>query len=226
MSRKSSTLSVRVRGDMACFTRPEMKAERVSYSVITPSAARGVIEAVFWKPAIVWRIDRIRVLTPISWVSFRRNEVANTAVAPAAAVISDGGTAPMQLVEDDRAQRNTVALRDVDYVIDAHFELTHRAGPEENVRKFEEMFARRLNKGQHFHQPYLGCREFIADVQPVDDSTPLSIPETRDLGIMLWDLDFHDRKGHPRFFHARLVDGVVDVPTDPESTLEFSGAMQ
>ncbi|MEZ6128331.1 MAG: type I-C CRISPR-associated protein Cas5c [Planctomycetaceae bacterium] len=223
MQKESQSLQLRVQGPMACFTRPEMKAERVSYAVITPSAARGVLEAVFWKPAIVWRIDQIRVLNPIQWISFRRNEVKNRAVAPAAAIIDGGGTVPMQLIEDDRAQRNTVALRDVDYVIEAHFELTERAGPEETVKKFEEMFKRRVDKGQHFHQPYLGCREFIADILPVDGDTPTPISDSRDLGLMLWDMSFSENGNRPRFFHAQMQNGVVAVPADPESTLKLKG---
>ncbi len=212
-------VAVRVQGKIACFTRPELKAERVSYSVMTPSAARGVLEAIFWKPAIVWRIDRIRVLNDIKWIAFRRNEVNSRAATPAAATIASGGVAPVLIVEDDRAQRNTVALRDIDYVIEAHFELTGRAGPEENVNKLSEMFHRRLSKGQHFHQPYLGCREFIADVSPVGDDCPDPIDHSQDLGLMLWDIEFGP-KNRPRFFHARLEDGILEVPADPESTLK------
>lgn len=213
---KSNQFHIRVTGELACFTRPELKAERVSYPVITPSAARGVLEAVFWKPAIVWRIDRIRVLSPIHWVAFRRNEVSSRASAPAASVIKSGGAAPTLLIEPDRAQRNTVALRDVDYIIDAHFELTHRAGPGENVQKFAAMFERRLDRGQHFHQPYLGCREFVCDVLPVDADAPQPIAESRDLGLMLWDIDFSPNGNRPRFFNARLENGIVDVPSRNE----------
>lgn len=225
MSSRSSTLSIRASGHIACFTRPEMKAERVSYSVITPSAARGILEAIFWKPAIAWKIDRISVLKPVSWMNFRRNEVMDRAASPTIGLIKDGGSVPFQSVEDDRAQRNTVALRDVDYIIAAHFELTAQAGATENVRKFEDMFTRRVNKGQHFHQPYMGCREFVADVQPVDDSAPSPISDSRDLGIMLWDLDYRERKGRPRFFHAHMINGVIDVPDNPEMTLEREGGM-
>ncbi len=215
----SQHVSARVQGRIACFTRPELKAERVSYAVMTPSAARGVLEAIFWKPAIVWRIDRIRVLSEIKWIAFRRNEVNSRAATPSAATIATGGIAPVLIVEDDRAQRNTVALRDVDYVIEAHFELTDRAGPEESVNKFSEMFHRRLKKGQHFHQPYLGCREFIAEVSPVDDDCPDPIDHSQDLGLMLWDIEFGE-KNRPRFFHARLEQGIVEVPANPDSPLQ------
>lgn len=210
---------VRAQGDVACFTRPELKAERVSYTVMTPSAARGVLEAILWKPAIRWRVDRIKVLSPIRWIAFRRNEVGSRASAPAAAVIDNGGIAPVLIVEDDRAQRNTVALRNVDYVIEAHFELTDRAGSEDNPRKFADMFERRLEKGQHFHQPYLGCREFVADVSPVTDDAPPPIDHSQDLGLMLWDIDFGPDKNRARFFRARLDNGVMEVPGDPEGTL-------
>ncbi len=212
MTATSPTLALRASGPVACFTAPEFKAERVSYPVITPSAARGIFEAVLWKPDIRWRIDRIKVLSPIRWIAFRRNEVSSRAAAPAAAVVDRGGTAPVLIVEDDRAQRNTVALRDVDYIIEAHFELTERAGPNETVRKFVEMFTRRLERGQHFHQPYLGCREFIAEVAPVTDDAPSPIDHSQDLGLMLWDIEFAKEGNRPRFFHARLDRGVIDVP--------------
>lgn len=219
MSEAGSKQFVRVRGPVACFTRPELKAERVSYCVITPSAARGLLEAILWKPAIRWRIERIKVLSEIRWIAFRRNEVGSRASSPAATVIERGGIAPVLIVEDDRAQRNTVALRDVDYIIEAHFELTDRVGPGENARKFEDMFQRRLEKGQHFHQPYLGCREFVADVAPVAEDSPAPIDHSQDLGLMLWDIDFGGEKNRPRFFRARLDNGVLEVPANPESTL-------
>jgi CRISPR-associated protein Cas5d len=219
-------LTVRVGGSLACFTRPELKAERFSYPVMTPSAARGVLEAVLWKPAIRWRVERIKVLAAIVFTSFRRNEVGSIAVAPARATITAGGPHDDFYIEDRRQQRNTVALRDVDYVIEARFELTDRAGPEDNRSKFVEMFRRRVEKGQHFHQPYFGCREFAANVSPADDNTPSPIDDSRDLGLMLWDIDFgSDTKGKPRnrpiFFAAQLVNGVLEVPADPEATLNL-----
>ena len=214
MARDSPELSLRARGPLACFTRPELKVERVSYPVMTPSAARGLVEAVLWKPAIRWRIHRIRVLAPIRFVSFRRNEVNSKASTPPRKLVDEGGQPPTLYADDDRAQRNTVALRDVDYVIDASFEMTERAGPAENVTKFVEIFERRLAKGQTFHQPYLGCRELAADVLPADGA-PLPIAEDRDLGLMLWDVEFRPQGNRPLFFAARLERGVVEVPADP-----------
>ncbi len=213
------TLAIRVSGPIACFTAPEFKAERVSYPVITPSAARGILEAVFWKPAIRWRIDRIKVLSSVRWIAFRRNEINSRAATPSTATVERGGAAPVLIVEADRAQRNTVALRDVDYVIEAHFELTHRAGPEESIRKFVEMFQRRLHKGQHYHQAYLGCREFPADVEPVTDDVPAPINHSQDFGLMLWDIEFSKQRNRARFFRARMKHGVIDVPAEPVGVL-------
>jgi CRISPR-associated protein Cas5d len=215
MPNRSPTLRLQASGPLACFTRPELKVERVSYPVMTPSAARGLLEAVVWKPAICWHVERIHVLEPIRFVAFRRNEVSTKASAPAAATVRDGGTVLPYFADDDRAQRNTVALRDVSYVVDAHFTLTGRAGPTDNVTKFVEIFERRLEKGQCFHQPYLGCRELAAEVEPVTD-TPQPIAETRDLGLMLWDVEYSPGRNRPLFFEARLVDGVLDVPETPK----------
>jgi len=199
----SQRFRVRVRGPLACFTRPEMKVERVSYEVMTPSAARGVLEAIVWKPAIRYRIHEIAVLSDIRWISFRRNEVASRMSSRRRDYCAD----------EDRAQRHTVALRDVDYVITASFSLTPQAGPEDNVRKFEEMFLRRLEKGQHFHQPYLGCREFAADVSPAEVGIqPIQIGVDRPLGLMFFDFDYRGAATQPLFFDARLRDGVVHVP--------------
>lgn len=214
---RSPTLALRACGPLAIFTRPELKVERVSYPVMTPSAARGLIEAVLWKPAIAWRILRIKVLNEIQFTAFRRNEVNSKASAPSADLIRNGGSVRNYFADDDRAQRNTVALRNVDYVIEADFSLTDRAGPDDNVTKFVEMFKRRVEKGQRFHQPYFGCRECIADILPADGSEK-PIAATRELGIMLWDIDF-GKTNRPRFFIARLENGVLEVPEDPEATL-------
>ncbi|HUP58787.1 MAG TPA: type I-C CRISPR-associated protein Cas5c [Thermoanaerobaculia bacterium] len=211
MSSRSSPLSVRVRGSLACFTRPELKTERVSYEVMTPSAARGVLEAICWKPAIVWRIERIKVLAPIVFTSIRRNEV-NARISSDSAISWMRGTERPEVyfADEDRAQRHTLALRDVDYVVEAYFELTSRAGTADNVNKFEEIFRRRVEKGQCFHRPYLGCREFTADFAN-SDGHPVPIPETRLLGRMLFDLDYGE-PNRPLFFDAGLVDGVLAVP--------------
>jgi CRISPR-associated protein Cas5d len=194
-----------------------MKVERVSYPVMTPSAARGVIEAILWKPAIRWRIERIRVLAPIRWIAFRRNEVNSKAPVPSQALVDGGGAPPHLVADDDRAQRNTVALRDVDYVIEASFELTGRAGDEDNLPKFIDMFRRRVEKGQCFHRPYLGCREFAAEILTAEDA-PAPITEDDDLGIMLWDVDYASSGNRPVFFEARLERGVLDVPRDPAAS--------
>lgn len=198
---------VRARGPVACFTRPEMKAERVSYEMMTPSAARGLLEAILWKPAIRWHIHEIAALAPVQWTSFRRNEVNSRASVGKFDYAAD----------EDRAQRNTVALRDVDYVITASFTLVPgRAGPEDSLRKFEEMFERRLEKGQSFHAPYLGCREFVARVEPAaEDLRPHEAGRgRRPLGLMFFDFDFGERgqSVRPVFFEAFLDDGVLRVP--------------
>lgn len=217
---RSRLLRLRARGRLACFTRPELKVERVSYPVMTPSAARGLLEAVLWKPAIAWQVERIVVQSEIKFTAFRRNEVNSKAPTPGAATVKGGGPAPVLFADEDRAQRNTVALSDVDYIVEARFVMTAKAGPDDNVRKFEEMFERRVTVGQHFHQPYFGCREFVAAVEPATEP-PCPIADSRDLGIMLWDIAFGGPKvgNVPRFFAARLENGVLNVPADPEATL-------
>jgi CRISPR-associated protein Cas5d len=220
---RSPILKVRVRGPLACFTRPELKVERVSYPVMTPSAARGVLEAVLWKPAVQWHIKRIHVLNEIRFAAFRRNEVNTKAAAPSQSTIREGGAVGAYYADDDRAQRNTVALRDVDYVVEAYLTLTPRAGEGDSMTKFVEMFERRVAKGQHFHQPYLGCRELIAEVMPVAGALTAQ-PLDQDLGIMLWDIEFGPTRNTPRFFAAKLERGVLHVPEDPEATLPGGGA--
>jgi CRISPR-associated protein Cas5d len=183
---------------------------------MTPSAARGLLEAILWKPAICWHVERIRVLREIKFTAFRRNEVNTKASPPKAATIRNGGPAPLYFADEDRAQRNTVALSDVDYVVEAHFTMTDRAGPEDNMRKFVETFKRRVEKGQHFHQPYLGCREFVADISSAENA-PAPISGSRDLGLMLWDIRFSDDGNTPVFFPAVLTNGVLEVPAEPEA---------
>lgn len=201
---KSRTFRLKVWGENACFTRPEMKVERVSYDVMTPSAARGILEAIIWKPAIHWRISRIDVLNPIRWASVRRNEVGAVMIPRA------GGL----FVEDQRQQRAGLFLRDVAYVIHAFFEMTPQAGARDNVRKFEEIFVRRAEKGQCFHRPYLGCREFAAhfELWPSESPEPKTIDESRDLGFMLYDIDFAGSEPMPLWFRAQIRNGRVQVP--------------
>ncbi len=215
-------MSLRAFGPLACFTRPELKVERMSYQVMTPSAARGLLEAVLWKPAIQWRIERIKVLAPIKFTAFRRNEVNTKASPPRLATIREGGVAPIFFADEDRAQRNTVALRNVDYVVEAHFTMTARAGEADNMAKFVEMFRRRVEKGQHFHQPYFGCREFIANVIPAD-SAPDPVDDSRDLGIMLWDIEFGPKGNRPIFWPARLDHGVLNIPPAEEVLATAAG---
>lgn len=201
---KSPTFRLKVWGENACFTRPEMKVERVSYDVMTPSAARGILEAVLWKPAICWRVTRIDVLNPIRWASVRRNEVGAVMSARANGLF----------VEDQRQQRAGLFLRDVAYVVHAFFEMTGKAGAEDSVKKFAEMFLRRSEKGQCFHRPYLGCREFAAHFEPVaaQGEEPQPIPDTRDLGFMLYDVDHSGPEPIPMWFRARLQQGRVHIP--------------
>jgi CRISPR-associated protein Cas5d len=206
MRARSKDFHVHVAGRLACFTRPELKTERVSYDVMTPSAARGTLEAILWKPAIAWLVEEIAVLKPIDWVSFRRNEVNSRASARMGPYYAD----------EDRAQRNTVALRDVAYVLKAHFMITDKAGADDNVSKFEEMFERRLEKGQCFQQPYLGCREFAADVRSSIGTATVDAALAkvrRPLGLMFFDFDFRTSPPKPLFFEASLQGGVLRVPS-------------
>ncbi len=205
-----------VSGKYACFTRPEMKVERVSYDVMTPSAARGILEGIHWKPAIRWVIDRIHVLHPIRFQSIRRNEVGHK--APAGKIKTAMNRESLEglylLVDDDRQQRAATVLVDVAYVIEAHFELTDKAGPEDNEGKHLDIFNRRAARGQCFHQPCLGTREFATAFEfiPPGAALPQAIDETRDLGFMLWDID-HGKDDRPSlFFRARLENGVMTVP--------------
>lgn len=216
-------------GERACFTRPEMKVERVSYDVMTPSAARGLIEAIYWKPAIAWVIDRIHVLKPIRFQSFRRNEVGAIASAQnARAAMRRGDVNGLGLVvEDNRQQRATMLLTDVAYVIEAHFGVTEKAGSDDEPAKHAAMFNRRAEKGQCFHRPCLGVREFPADFALLPAGAPLpenALPtdqRERDLGWMLHDIEFRadGTARTSRFFRARLTDGVLDV----QSCLDAGG---
>lgn len=209
-------VKLRVWGEYACFTRPEMKVERVSYDAITPSAARGILEAIHWKPAIRWIVDRIHVLKPIRFENIRRNELGHK--VPAGAVqraMKRGATAGLPVaVEDDRQQRAATVLRDVEYVIEAHFLLTGAAQADDTEAKHLAMFKRRASRGQCFHRPYLGAREFAADFEPVEGEPPESgLPadrRDRDLGWMLHDVDYENGMT-PRFFRAEMRGGVIDV---------------
>lgn len=203
---------VRIRGSLACFTRPEFKTERLTYEVITPSAARGVLEAILWKPAIRWHVRRIFLLSPPRYIQFKRNEVNSRASVRNALTAMRGDRPYEYFADEDRAQRNTLALRDVDYAVEAEFTFTARRGPDDNENKFDAMFRRRLEKGQFHMQPYLGCREFPAIVEPYSGTPGPLKDETRELGYMLHDLRFGPKVNEPVFFRARIEGGVIEVP--------------
>ena len=215
----SSRFCLEVAGPFACFTRPEMKVERVSYDVIAPSAARAVYESILWKPAIRWRVRRIEVLRPIRFINLRRNEVKSKIQTPTVQQAMSAGSGALGInVEDDRVQRAGYFLRDVAYRLHADLSLAPHCT--EPLAKYTEMFARRASKGQCVNQPYLGCREFAADFRLVTaDSPPAApIPDTRELGWMLHDLDFtHPADPQPRFFNARMEQGVIEVPPFEEA---------
>ncbi len=205
-----SPVEVKVWGDLACFTRPEMKVERVSYEVMTPSAARGVLEAIFWKPEFQWHVREIRVLRDVKFFSVLRNEVNNRASYRSARQrVEQGGT---NYAEDDRAQRHTLALRDVAYIITADVAL--RADVTEDPAKYRDQFRRRVERGQCYHMPYLGCREFTgAFGEP--DGTEQPIDRTGELGMMLFDIRYDpdgSGRGQPRFFQPSLDHGILRVP--------------
>ena len=201
---------IEIWGDYACFTRPEMKVERVSYDVPTPSAVRAVFEAIFWKPAVKWQVQKIEVLSPIKFISVRRNEIGS--------IMSDRSTS--LFIEDHRQQRAGLFLRDVHYRFYAILEYVsneNNDNAEETPGKYLAMFERRARKGQCFNQPYLGCREFSCNFKFVEDpdKEPVEpISENRDLGFMLYDMDFSNPEDpQPMFFRARLENGVVNVPS-------------
>jgi len=215
-----ASFCLEVSGPFACFTRPEMKVERVSYDVMTPSSARSIFEAILWKPAIRWRVHRIEVLKPIRWINLRRNEVSAVVSTRNVQQAMAAGSGTLGLyIEDERQQRAGYFLRDVAYRI--HADLSMVPGPPpEPLAKYTEMFTRRAQKGQCVNQPYLGCREFAAAFQLVTSDTPPAAPiaESRALGLMLHDLDFtHPDDPQARFFNAALVNGVVDVPPFEEA---------
>lgn len=212
-------MSVRVEvwGDYACFSRPEMKVERVSYDLMTPSAARGLLEAVYWHPGLRWIIDRIYVCAPIRFTNLRRNEVKSTISARTTRTVMERGKGELYLAtSEDIQQRAALLLRDVRYVIEAHFDMTDKAAPGDNPGKFQDIVKRRLERGQFYHQPSFGCREFPAQFKPCQELPPCpeELKGERDLGYMLWDIDYTDPENiTPLFFRARLKDGVVEVPT-------------
>lgn len=215
-------IQVEVWGDYACFTRPEMKTERVSYDVMTPSAARGLLESIYWHPGLKWVIECIHVCSPIRFTNIRRNEVKDVISARAVKSVMEKGKGIDELylaTTESIQQRAAMVLKDVHYVIDAHFDMTDKAAPSDNPGKFQDIIKRRLERGQCYSMPYFGTREFAAHFARCTELPPC--PEEllgeRDLGWMLWDMDYTDPQDiKPKFFRAKLVDGAMDVPP-PES---------
>ena len=215
MNIEKNRVCIRVWGDFACFTRPEMKVERVSYDVMTPSAARGVLEAIYWKPEIRWVVRELHVLKKIQFSNIRRNELGG--IGPSDRTLKSylDGTKQdrlAQFIEDDRQQRAATLLQNVEYLIHAHYEVLNNKVP---PQKHYEMFKRRASKGQCFQQPYLGCREFVANFEWHEDESSkpdASLKGTRDLGFMLHDIDFENDMT-PRFFRAEMNDGIINVPS-------------
>ena len=208
-------ISVEVWGDNACSSRPEMKVERVSYDVMTPSAARGLLDAIYWHPGLRWVIDRIHVCAPIRFTNIRRNEVKDTVSARKAKTVMEKGGELYLATPDSIQQRAAMVLREVRYVIDAHFEMTAKTSPGDNPGKFQDIMRRRLEKGQFYHQPCFGVREFPAHFKPCAQVPPCpeELQGEKDLGWMLLDLDYADPENiTPHFFRAVLRDGVLEVP--------------
>ena len=210
------SIKMEVWGDYALFSRPEMKVERVSYDVMTPSAARGILEAVLWHPGMKWIVDRIYVCSPIRFTNIRRNEVKDTVSARNVRTAMAKGCEGLYLVTSESIQqRAAMVLRDVHYVIEAHFVMTDKAAESDSPAKFQSMMQRRLEKGQFYHQPCFGVREFPANFKPCTEKAacPDELRGEKDLGWMLLDMDYSDAENiQPLFFRAVLRDGVLEVP--------------
>lgn len=207
------SIRMEVWGEYASFNRPEMKVERVSYDVPTPSAARGMIEAIFYHPGLRWVLDRIYVLKPIQFTNVRRNEVKSKLLASGAYAAMTGKENDMYIsTSQEIQQRAAIMLKDVHYVFEAHFEMTDRANPTDKPGKFQDMIKRRLRKGQCYAQPYLGTRECTAHFALWEGDQIPSIPDSRDLGFMLYDMEYSDPNNiYPMFFRAKLEKGVIDL---------------
>lgn len=210
-------IRVEVWGDYAAFNRPELKIERVSYEVMTPSAARGILEAVYWHPGLRWIIDKIYVCNPIKMTNIRRNEVKSKVNAKSVKSVMQGNKKELYLCStDDIQQRAALVLQDVRYVIEAHFEMTSKANETDNPGKFQDIMKRRLKKGQCFHTPYFGVREFSTKFALYEEKeVKTALTGEKDLGYMLYDLEYQKENIEPTFFHAILKDGVLDL-TDCE----------
>ena len=209
-------IQLEVWGDYALFARGELKVERVSYDVPTPSAARGIVESIYYHPGLRWRIRRIYVMNPIRFVNIRRNEVKGKILASDLLGAARSGGEPCLVSSQQIVQRAAMVLRDVHYVIEAEFEMTDRAAPGDNPGKFQDIVTRRMAKGQAYSTPYFGCREFPASFRPWSGGPVPTIGESRDLGFMLYDFDYSDPQNiQPTYFRARLENGVLDL-TDCE----------
>ena len=212
----AKNVKVKVWGDYALFSRPEMKVERCSYDVMTPSAARGILEAVYWHPGMKWIVDKIYVNKPIQFTSVRRNEVKSKVSANNVLPVYNGS--PKRLYLSSKAeivQRSSILLRNVEYVIEAHFEMTDKANISDNSGKFKDIIMRRLRKGECFHTPYFGCREFpvrFCLCEEEEIHTAYSDEDERDLGFMLYDMDYSNPENiQPMFFRAIMKKGVIDL---------------
>ncbi len=217
-------IQLEVWGAYALFSRPELKVERVSYDVPTPSAARGIVEAVYYHPGLRWVIDRIHVLNPIRFVSIRRNEVTDKISGRNVRQAAQGGGQPLYLVTSQKiVQRSSLLLQDVHYVIEAHFEMTAQP-PSDNPGEFQDIVTRRMERGQCFHTPYFGCREFQVSFRRWPGGPIPTIDETRDLGLMLYDFDYSDPAAiTPTYFRARLEHGVLNTQDCLGSFDDFTG---
>ena len=209
-------VKIEVWGDYALFTRPEMKVERVSYDVMTPSAARGIVEAIYWHPGLKWIIDSIQVCKPIKFTNIRRNEVKSTISARNVKRIMEENRGQLFMnTGDDIQQRAAMLLQDVHYVICAHFEMTNKAAISDNPGKFQDIVMRRIRRGQFFHQPYFGCREFPVFFKECvsDIKCPQELSGRIDFGYMLYDMDYSDAENvKPMFFRAIMQDGILKIP--------------
>lgn len=209
-------VKIRVWGDYALFSRPEMKVERCSYDVMTPSAARGILEAIYWHPGMRWIIDKIYVVQPIQFTSVRRNEVKSKVSADKALQVYNGADKPLYISsKNDIVQRASLLLCNVEYVIEAHFEMTNQANETDNPGKFKDIIMRRLKRGECYHMPYFGCREFPAHFCLCEEDevkTAYDVVDEKDLGFMLYDMDYSDKENLiPMFFRAVMKKGVLDL---------------
>ena len=207
-------VKVKVWGEYALFSRPEMKVERCSYDVITPSAARGILEAIYWHPGMKWVIDKIYVQKPVQFTSIRRNEVKSKISSNNVLPVYNGADKPLYIsTKSDIVQRASLLLRDVSYVIEAHFEMTEKAVESDNPGKFKDIIMRRLKRGECYHTPYFGCREFPANFCLCeDDKIETAYSGEKDLGFMLYDMDFSAMDNiQPMFFRALMKDGVINL---------------